>query len=334
MSNVTLSGVQKAAILMLALGPENCGVFFKEMHDGEVKDISVAMSQLGRLSAEAVESVCEEFSKALQGNETFVGNADITENMLSKFLPSSRVAQIMDEIRGPSGRTIWEKIAHVPDVTLANYLKSEHPQAVAIILSKINPGQAARIVSLLPQKVATNVIMRILKTEGIQKDAIQKVEDTLRTEFVTTTSAGSMKDSHACVAEIFNRMERRVETRLMTDLRDESEVDAERVKTLMFTFDDVVRLPQDAMMAIVARVDKAILPMALKGTTDEIKTKFFKCMSERSVRMLRDDMDALGSVRMKDVDNAQDEVVQIAKDLIDDGQIEIPDFSSAEEMIS
>jgi flagellar motor switch protein FliG len=323
MSSSQLPGVQRAAVFMLALGEEQCAQLFSMMHEEEIKDISLAMSQLGSISAEAVETICTDFSQSVTSAGMLVGSFDSTERLLQKSLSRERAAQIMEEIRGPAGRTMWDKLGNVNEAVLANYLKNEYPQTVAVVLGKVRPSHAARVLSLLPDSFAMEVVMRMLRMESVQKDVLDSVEKTLRSEFMSNLARSTRRDSHELIAEIFNNLDRQVEGRFMSALEERNREAAERVKSLMFTFDDLARLTPDAVGKLMRAVEKDKLPIALKGASEDIRTLFLGCLSERAGKLLRDEIAALGPVRLRDVDEAQSKIVMLAKELGAQGEIEL-----------
>jgi len=318
-----LPGPQKAAILMLALGEEQCSRIFAQMQEDEIKEISGAMAQLGSVRAEQVEKICHTFADSLGTAGTLVGNFESTERLLQKTLPRERVAQIMEEIRGPAGRTMWDKLGNVNEVVLANYLKNEYPQTVAVVLSKVKADHAARVLSLLPDSFAMEVVMRMLRMESIQRDVLDGVERTLRAEFMSNLARSTRRDAHEMMAEIFNNLDRAAEGRFLTSLEERNRESAERIKALMFTFDDLQRLTSAAMQVLMRNVDKEKLPLALKGASEKLRAMFFSALSERAGKMLKDDIDALGPVKLRDVDDAQAAIVLTAKDLATKGEIDI-----------
>ena len=318
-----LPGPQKAAILMLALGEEQCSRIFAQMQEDEIKEISGAMAQLGSVRAEQVEKICHTFADSLGTAGTLVGNFESTERLLQKTLPRERVAQIMEEIRGPAGRTMWDKLGNVNEVVLANYLKNEYPQTVAVVLSKVKADHAARVLSLLPDSFAMEVVMRMLRMESIQRDVLDGVERTLRAEFMSNLARSTRRDAHEMMAEIFNNLDRTAEGRFLTSLEERNRESAEKIKALMFTFDDLQRLNSVAMQVLMRNVDKEKLPLALKGASEKLRGMFFGALSERAGKMLRDDIDALGPVKLRDVDDAQASIVLMAKDLATKGEIDI-----------
>jgi flagellar motor switch protein FliG len=318
-----LRGAQKAAIVMLALGEEQCGRLFTMMHEDEIRDISAAMAQLGAVRADVVERLCTDFSENLGSSGSLVGSFESTETLLMKTLPRDRVSQIMAEIRGPAGRTMWDKLGNVNEDVLANYLKNEYPQTVAVVLSKIRAEHAARVLTMLPDPFAMEVVMRMLRMETVQKEVLDGVEKTLRAEFMSNLARSSRRDSHELMAEIFNNLDRAAETRFVNGLEERNRESAEKIKALMFTFDDLQRLSGSAVQVLMRSVEKEKLPIALKGASDKIKDLFISNMSERAAKMLREDIAALGPVKLRDVDEAQGAIVNMAKELAAQGQIEI-----------
>ena len=318
-----LKGAQKAAVLMLALGEEHCSRLFAMMHEDEIKDISSAMAQLGAIRSDMVERVCAEFMDTMGTSGNLVGSFESTEHLLMKALPRDRVTQIMEEIRGPAGRTMWDKLGNVSEDVLANYLKNEYPQTVAVVLSKVKPDHAARVLSLLPDSFAMEVVMRMLRMETVQKDVLEGVERTLRSEFMSNLARSTRRDAHELMAEIFNNLDRQAETRFLTGLEERNREAAERIKSLMFTFDDLQRLSSQAIQTLLRAIEKDKLPVALKGASDKIKELFLTNLSERAAKMLREDMESLGPVKLRDVDEAQAGIVMLAKELAAQGQIEI-----------
>ena len=200
-----------------------------------------------------------------------MGNYDATERLLQQFLPPERVGGIMDEIRGPAGRNMWEKLSNVQEEVLANYLKNEYPQTIAVVLSKIRPEHAARVLAILPEELALDVVNRMLRMEAVQKDVLERVEQTLRTEFMSNLSQTRRRDAHEVMAEIFNNFDRQTETRFMTALEEDNREAAERIKTLMFTFDDLIKLDAGSAQTLMRHIDKDKLAVALKGASEAVR---------------------------------------------------------------
>ena len=329
----SLTGPQKAAILMLSLGEEHSSQIFSMMEDDEIKEISQTMATLGTINSNVVERLFVEFADQISSTGSLIGTFESTERLLMKSLPGDRVSSIMEEIRGPAGRNMWDKLGNVNESVLANYLKNEYPQTVAVVLSKIKPDHAAAVLALLPESFAMEVIMRMLRMEVVQKDVLDGVERTLRTEFMSNLARTSRRDSHELMADIFNSLDRTAESRFMNALEERNRESAERIKQLMFTFEDLVRIDASGIQVLLRSVEKDKLGMALKGASDAVKELFFKNMSERAGKMLREDMEAMGPVRLRDVDTAQNVVVALAKELAAAGQLVISEGREDDELV-
>jgi flagellar motor switch protein FliG len=329
----SLTGPQKAAILMLSLGEEQSSKLFAMMDDEEIKEISQTMANLGTVNSSIVERLFVEFADQISTTGSLVGSLESTERLLLNTLNKDRVEMIMEEIRGPAGRTMWDKLGNVNETVLANYLKNEYPQTVAVVLGKIKPDHAARVLSLLPENFAMEVIMRLLRMEAVQKEVLDGVEKTLRTEFMSNLARTARRDAHELMADIFNNLDRNAESRFMSALEERNREAAERIKALMFTFEDLVRIDTAGIQTLLRSVEKDKLAIALKGGSDAVKELFFKNMSERAGKMMKEDMDAMGPVRLRDVDQAQSMIVTMAKELAASGQIVISEGREEDELI-
>jgi flagellar motor switch protein FliG len=329
----SVSGSQKAAMLMLSLGEEHAMRIFQMLDEDEIKELSQAMANLGSVDSEMVERLFVEFTEKISATGSLHGTLESTERLLSKALPREQVDNILEEIRGPAGRTMWDKLGNVNEEVLANYLKNEYPQTVALVLSKVKADHAARVLEMLPEDFAVEVVMRMLRMEMVQKDILDGVEKTLRTEFMSNLARTNRRDPHEMMAEIFNNLDRNNESRFMTALEDRNRVSAEKIKALMFTFEDLTKLDPSGVQTLIRTADKTKLSMALKGASDQLKDLFFSNMSERAGKILREDMEAMGPVRLRDVDEAQSHLVNTAKDLAAKGEIIIADAKGEDELV-
>lgn len=328
-----LSGAEKAASLILALSEDQAARIFGMLAEDEIKEISQTMANLGTIAAGVVENLCLEFSEQMSTAGTLVGTFDSTERLLNKVLDKQQVESIMEDIRGPAGRTMWDKLNNVSEGVLANYLKNEYPQTVAVVLSKIKPDHAARVLGMLPEHFAVEVISRMLKIEHVQKEILFDVEKTLRTEFMSNLAKTSRKDAHEFMAEIFNNLDRSTESRFINALEQNNRESAERIKALMFTFEDLGKLDSSGVQTLLRNVEKDKLCLALKGASDAIKKLFLSNMSERAAKILKEDMDAMGPVRVKDVEGAQMAIVQVAKDLAAKNEIVLASNSADDDLV-
>jgi flagellar motor switch protein FliG len=328
-----LGGARRAAVLMLALGEQYGGKLWNMLDDDEIRELSIVMSSLGTIEAEVVEDLLLEFVSRMSASGALMGTFDATERLLQQYLPKERVSGIMDEIRGPAGRNMWEKLSNVQEEVLANYLKNEYPQTIAVVLSKLTAEHAARVLSILPEEMAFDVVNRMLRMEAVQKEVIERVEQTLRMEFMSNLSQTRRRDAHEVMAEIFNSFDRQTETRFITALEEENRESAERIKSLMFTFDDLIKLDTGSAQTLMRHVDKEKLGVALKGANEDVRAFFMGNMSSRAAKMLTDDMQAMGPVRLRDVDEAQALLVNLAKDLAAKGEIMLAKNRADDELV-
>lgn len=330
----SLSGPEKAAIFMLAVGEEQAAKIFGQMDDEEILELSQIMASLGKVSPKLIERLFVEFAEQITSTNSLVGTQGSTERLLAKVgISTDRIDNIMEEIRGPAGRTMWEKLGNVNEEVLASFLQKEYPQTVAVVLSKVNPDHAARVLGLLPDNFAMEVVNRMLRMEAVKKEILEEIEKTLRTEFMTNLARTQRRDSHEIMADIFNNMDRATETRFMDELEKDSPEAAEKIRSLMFTFEDLINLDAASMQTLIRAVDKDKLPLALKGATDTVKELFFSNMSERASKIMKEDMAAMGPVRLKEVEEAQQTIVAVAKDLEGRGEITIAIDAEEGEMI-
>lgn len=329
----SLGGPEKAAILLMSLGEEHAAKIFALMEDEEIKEVSQVMANLGTVSSNIVERLFVEFAEQISSTGSLVGSFDSTERLLNKVLDPDRVGDIMEEIRGPAGRTMWDKLGNVNELVLANYLKNEYPQTVAVVMSKINPAHAAKVLALLPENFAMEVVMRMLRMESVQKDILNDVERVLRTEFMSNLARPNRRDPHEMMAEIFNSLDRATETRFVTALEERNRDAAEKIKSLMFTFEDLSRLDPGGVQTLLRTAEKDKLGLALKGSTEDLRDLFFSNMSERAAKLMREDMAGMGPVRLKEVEEAQTYMVQLAKDLANRGELVIAEGSGDDQLI-
>lgn len=327
-----MAGPEKAAVLLLALGDEQRRLW-EMMDDEEIRVVSQAMVGLGNVTASVVEKLILDFVGSMSSTGSITGSVEQAQRILSSFLPEEKVETIMEELRGPAGRTMWDKLANVNEVVLANYFKNEYPQTVAVVMSKIKSDHAARVLAALPEDFALEVVMRMLRMEPVQREILEKIEDTLRTEFMSNLARTSKQDSHELMADIFNNFDRQTENRFLATLEERNRDSAEKIRSLMFVFEDLGKLDPQGVQTLMRAVPKDQLGLALKGASDTLRDLFFSNMSERAAKILREDMATMGPVRLKDVDQAQQSMVNLAKDLAAKGEILIADGGGEDELI-
>lgn len=316
-----LSGAERAAVVMLALGEEASKPLWASFDEEELRDVTLAISKLGSVPSDIVESLLYDFVTNLSTTGAISGSTASAQRFLRNVLPAEKADSILEDIKGPAGKTMWDKLANVNERVLSGYLRNEHPQTVAVILSRVRADHAAKVVSALPPLFAEEVIARMLSLGPVQKEVLDQIELTLRTEFMAALTRGHDRDPYEAVAEIFNSFDRATERRFLEALEMKNPSAAERIRSLMFVFEDLVRLDAQDMQTLLRHVDKSDLALALKGAPEPVAAHFFANMSERASSILRDDIEIMGPVRLKEVDQAQHKIVETAKELAEQGSL-------------
>jgi len=325
------TGVQKAAVIMMSIDENVASKIFAMMEEDEIKEISHVMSALGTINSESVDNLMVEFSEQMSSGGSVVGDLENTKKLLTKILGPEKVQGILDDIAGPVGRNTWDKLNNVNEEVLASYLKNEYSQTAALVLSKIRTSQAAKVLSVLPDDFGLDVLQRMITMEPVKKEVLLNIEKTLQAEFMSNLAATKQYDSYEVIAEIFNNFDRNNETKFLEMLDKNDPESAERIRELMFTFEDLIKIDAAGIQAIIRAVDKDKLVVALKGANDDMRNLFFSNMSERAAKIMKEDMESKGPVRMRDVDEAQMAVVTKAKELSEAGEIIIPEGGAEEE---
>lgn len=329
----SMPGPQRAAALLLLLGEAEGAPIWQLLEEDEIKTVSHAMVQLGSLEAETVEKLIIDFVSRLSTGGGITSNYERTESLLLKIFPTDQVSMIMAEIKGASGKRVWASIAQVDPEILAAFLRNEYPQTVAVVLSKVRPDYAAKVLTLLPEEFAIDVLNRMLRMETVQKEALRHIEETLRVEFVATIAQTARRDAHEMMADVFNAFDRQTEGRFLAALDQGNRGSAKRIRELMFTFEDLLKLDPGSVQTLMRKVDNETLCRALKGADERVRGFFMKQMSTRAAKNLTDEMSSIGPIRLKEVDEAQTKMTELAKELADKGEIMIAKNSAEEELV-
>ncbi len=316
-----LPGPERAAVIMLALGAEHSRPIWESFDDEELREVTLAITRLGSVTAEMVEMLMLEFVDSFSKTGPITGSIDSARKLLANALPHDKVASILQDIKGPAGRTLWDKLGNVSPETLARYLTNEHPQTVSVILSRINSGHAAQVLQKLPATLSEEIINRMLSLGPVQKEILAEIENALQSEFISALSLSHGQDTHETMAEIFNNFDRATERQFMETLEEKNPSAADRIKSLMFIFDNLMQLDNHDIQVLIRHLDKSVLATALKGANQELRTLFFSNMSERAAKILRDDIDIMRPLRSREVELAQQKIVDTAKSLADEGKI-------------
>ncbi len=326
-----MPGPQRAAALLMLLGETEGAPIWKMLDEDELKIVSQAMVQLGSLEPETVENLVLDFVARLSADGGLAANFEKTEALLLKIFPRDQVTALMAEIRDTGGRRVWNSLTQVDPEIVATFLRSEYPQTAAVVLSKVRADYAAKVLAILPEETAVDILTRMLRMEPVQREALRQIEDTLRLEFVTAAAQTTNRDAHELMADVFNSFDRQTETRFLAALDQANRGSAKRIRDLMFTFEDLLKLGPSSIQTLLRKTDNETLCRALKGADARTREVFMAQMSTRAAKNLTEEMGSMGPIRLKEVDEAQARITDIAKDLAEKGEIVIAKNSGGEE---
>ena len=324
-TQTAIGGLTKAAIVMLLLGEEASTEVFKHLSEDEIERVAKEMAELGQVSAKMSEGVLEEFHQTVVASE-FVTRGDIgyARRILEKTLGAEAARRILERVMHSFQSTAgFKSLTTVDPEQLSKFILGEHPQTIALILAHLNPTNAAQLITLLPDELRADVLTRMASLEEISPEVVKRISTVIE-QRLKTLGGGPSREQHGgvrAVAELFNRLERTISGPVLEAIEVQRPELAVSIRNLMFVFDDLVHVDDAGMREIVQRADKKSLTVALKGASEEIRTRFFSNMSKRAGDMLREEMDVLGAVRLRDVEKAQQDIVSIARKLEEEGLI-------------
>lgn len=319
-----LTGIEKTAVLLLALGEKYVQKIFKELTREEIVKVSRAMVDMEKIPQEIVEDVLKEFNETfLSGSKALVGGPDQARKLLSKALDGESVEEIMKKVEYDYKPPPFKGLESFSPTLMAQILSNEHPQTLALVLGYLPPQQAAEVLRNLPAGVRPEVLLRLAKLETVPLEMLYEVDAVLREQLEAMGGEGQKVGGVNAVAEILNAVERSVEEEVLADIEMESPQLAEEIRELMFVFEDIKNLDDRSIREILKEISNDDLTLALKGASDELKEKFFSNLSERAATMIKEDLEIMGPVRISDVEKAQKNIVKIVRQLESEGKIVI-----------
>lgn len=325
-----LTGQQKIAVLLLAMGDKFTSDVFKRMERQEIAAISKAIVELDPVPKEIVEEVLREFHEALvAGVDMISGGTDILKRLLMKNLDPETAKYIMDSLNLESGPAPFRELEAVSPRLLSQILRNEHPQTLALILGHLHPDQAANLLVNLPSGVRAEVLMRLARLEAVPEDMLMEVDKVLQSQLIAMGGKeGKKVGGVQSVAEILNAVDRATEEEVLSEIEEDSAQMAEDIRNLMFVFEDCKALDDRGTRELLKEISNEDLTMALRGATDDLKEKFFKNMSERASNMIREELEYMGPTRLSDVESAQQTIVKAVRRLEGEGKVVINRGSS------
>jgi flagellar motor switch protein FliG len=319
-----LSGIRKAAIVSVLVGEELSAEIFRHLQEDEVERIAKEVAALGAISTQLGETVLEEFTlTAFTADYAARGDLDYAKRVLKRALTEQEAKRILDRVQRAFQSTAgFNSLERADPEQLSKFVLGEHPQTIALILAHLNPSNAAHLVTQLPDNLRADVLTRMASLEDISPDVVSRISTVIEQRLKTL--GGPSREQHGgvrAVAELFNQLERTVSAPVLEAIEGDRPELAVAIRNLMFVFEDFVHIDDNGIREIVQRADKKAMTVALKGASEEIRERFFKNMSKRAADMIREEMEVLGAIRLREVEKSQQEIVAIARKLEEEGVI-------------
>lgn len=319
---VTITGPQKTAVLLLALGEKYIAKVFEEMDTDDIILVSKAMAELETVPKEMIEEVLKEFTDTYNfGKTAIVGGPDKMKKVLNKTLDKNRVLEVLNTLEVDFGPPPFKGLEKYSPNVMAQVLANEHPQTLALIMGYLHPNHGADLLTKLPAGVRAEVLMRLAKLEAVPLDMLYEVDKVLQSQLRAMGGEGQKVGGIQAVAEILNAVDRSTEEEVLSDIEEESTKMAEQIRELMFVFDDIINLDDRAIREVLKEISNDDLTLALKGSSEALQEKFFSNLSERAATMIKEDLEIMGPVKLSEVENAQKSIVKEIRRLEAEGRI-------------
>jgi flagellar motor switch protein FliG len=329
-----LSGPQKAAILLLTMGEEFTADIFRQLDDSEIKRLGRAMSKITNVTPEKVQQIMTEFvENVTTPTDLRIRGDSFLKSTMAKAITGDRIEGLLDEINSETGPVPFASLRGVDGKVLGNFIRSEHPQTIALILAHLDSDKAAQILSDYPEQLQVDVVLRIAELDTVPHQVVEEIEQVLNQEITALGSVGTQKlGGTQTVAEILNQVDQSTENAILTKIEEDKTDLANDIRKLMFVFDDLVNLDDRGVRAILKEVNNEELTMALKTASDTMRGKVFHNLSERAAEMIKEDLEVMGPVRLADVEKAQQAILRVAKKLEAEGKIVIGKSGAGEDV--
>ncbi len=319
-----MNGADKAAILLLFLGPDATSRVFDHLEDEEIKKIGQSMAGLGHVSRPIIDTVVQEFTTMTDPASGFFSQGEeFVKKVLEKALGPQKAEILLQELYTSQGEMI-DILANMDGKTIANFLSQEHPQTIAVILAKLKPKQSGEVIAHLPQELQADVVMRIADVDQVSPEILAEIDDVIKREFTSLGGVQRFKVGGVDkVVEVFGHLDRSREKQILDALDILNPPLAEIIRKHLFTFEDIFALDERSIQQIMREVSTETLTLSLKTCTDDLKEKIFRNISSRAAEVIKEDLEVMGPVRLSDVEKAQTEIVKVASRLEEEGKIVI-----------
>ncbi|MEM7694956.1 MAG: flagellar motor switch protein FliG [Pseudomonadota bacterium] len=319
----TLSAPEKVATILMTMSKDSAARVMKHMAPADIKSATMAMSELRPVATTQVEEVVDEFVDQFGGGTTLSGDRDQVKAMLMGVLPDDQVADVLAEMEGRVSQSIWDRISGISEQSLTPYLANEHPQTTALVLQKLHPVTAARVMSELPNELRDNVARRMLTSKAVVDDALKIVETALHEDFMVNLTLNKGSDSHARMADIINKMELDQMENVLEGLTETHPKSAEILRSLLFTFDDIVKLNPRSLTTLFDAIDNDQLVTALKGTDEKFRDKVLSCLASRTRKMVEQELSGGEPSTAREVAEARRKITDLALSMGQRGEIDL-----------
>ena len=328
------SGPEKAAIFLVSVGEEAAAEVIKRLELMEIQKISKYMEQLPTIEKEDSDNVLKDFNSNFSKVGIVVKGEDYVKNLITKSLDPEKAKKILDNLHGPIEEEGLQTLKWLDPHIIADFVKNEHPQTIALILGHLEPVSAAVVVGLLPSSIRSQVVFRLAKLERVPPGVIKDLDEVLQEQLKSTGSIQSkLVGGVRVVADILNNMDKSIEEPIISDIEKLDKEEAEKIRELMFTFDDLASVDDKSMQLILREVSHDQIVLALKTASEELRRKILANVSKRAQEMINDDLESLGPKKLSDVEKVQHEVLKIARKLEDEGKISLAVKSESEKLV-
>ena len=320
-----LQGADRVAALLLAMGKPAASRLLKHFDSAELKEIARAASGLGTIAAPALEVVIEEFADQFAEGMSLMGTAQEVEKLLTGILSAEQISEVMSDVlnQKPITNTVWERSSEAQDVALVEFLSNEHPQTAALILSKLRPASAARVIGHLPEPLRNNLMRRMTVMKPVSASAMRLLESSMHDALLTVLGKSSVNDTNVRIADILNRMEHEIIDGILSNIEEVRPDTAKALKRLMFRFEDIAKLNAKARMTIFDQVPAEQVVLALRGTDDAFKELVLSAIASRARRMVESELASSDEPDPKAVNEARRSIADRVMELIGKGEIDI-----------
>lgn len=322
-----IAGMRKAAIVMVCLGEQASGELIKQLGEDEVQAVSREIARLGEVTPEQAEAVLDEFFQMVLAREyIFKGGLDYARRLLVSAYGPETARKLLDHLQKSMGSDLasLDVLQKADPQQLAKFIHGEHPQTIASIVSHLNSTQAGALIMALPNELRSDVAMRMANLDQISPEVISKIANVIGNKLnVLGESSRESYGGVRAVAEMLNRLDSVTSKEILDNIEQQEPNLAEAVRHLMFVFEDLLLIDVNGMKEVLSRVDRKLLTLALKGTSEQLQNHFLQCMSQRGAEMLKEDMEAMGPVRIRDVESAQQQIIAVVRQLEAQGVISL-----------